>query len=306
MRTESGPQRVERAIVALAERQDGVVSRAQVRELGLSDRGITGRLAVGWMIPVLHGVFAVGHRPRTLRGWHHAALLAAGPRAALSHRSAAAHWGMLDPPSRVHVIAPRSADGVRGIAVHRPRIVLADDVVEDAGLSVTSPARVLLDIAHGASRRMLERALDQAEVRRLNLPIEPLRARCTRRPGARRLRAVLEWHVAGSTITESEAEEAFLAIVRQAGLPDPIPQCHVYGRRRDFAWPDHRLVVEIDGRAFHDTAIAFELDRIRDNELTLAGWTVLRFTRRRVVFEPSAVHIDLLRVLGRIVAHMGT
>jgi hypothetical protein len=58
MRTESGPQRVERAIVALAERQDGVVSRAQVRELGLSDRGITGRLAVGWMIPVLHGVFA--------------------------------------------------------------------------------------------------------------------------------------------------------------------------------------------------------------------------------------------------------
>jgi very-short-patch-repair endonuclease len=207
---------------------------------------------------------------------------------------------MLDAPSRVHVIAPRSADGVRGIVVHRPRIVLADDTLIDERLRVASPARVLLDLAAGSSRRTLERAIDQAEVRRLHVPIEALLKRCTRRRGARLLRAVLEWHVAGSTITESEAEEAFLAIVRQAGLPDPIPQCHVYGRRRDFAWPNHRLVVEIDGRAFHDTATAFEVDRIRDNELTLAGWTLLRFTRRRVVFEPAAVQTDLARVLGRV------
>jgi very-short-patch-repair endonuclease len=298
MRGESGPERVERTIVALAERQDGVVSRSQVRDLGLTERAIDGRLAAGWLIPILHGVFAVGHRPRTLRGWHKAAVLATGPRSMLAHRSAAAHWGMLDAPSRPHVIAPRSADGIRGIVVHRPRLVLPDDVTEEDGLRVATPVRVLLDLAAGSSRRTLERALDQAEVRRLHLPIEPLLKRCTRRRGAPLLRAVLQWHVAGSTITESEAEEAFLAIVRDAGLPDPVPQCWIAGRRRDFAWPGYRVVIEIDGRAFHDTASAFETDRIRDNELTLAGWTHLRFTRRRVVYERRAVGADVLRAFG--------
>jgi very-short-patch-repair endonuclease len=297
MRPESGPERVEQAIVALAERQHGVVSRAQVRELGLSDRAIAGRLAIGWLIPILHGVYAVGHRPRTLRGMHIAALLAAGPRAALSHRSAAAHWGMLDAPSRVHVIAPRSADGIEGVVVHRPRSVMDGDVIEDNGLRVASPARVLLDLAAGSSRRTLERALDQAEIGRHHLPIEPLIARCVRRRGAPLLRAVLEWHVAGSTITESEAEEAFLAIVRHAGLPDPVPQCHIEGKRRDFAWPDDNLVVEIDSHTFHNTAKAFESDRVRENELTLAGWAHLRFTRRRVVFKGTEVQRDLVRAL---------
>ena len=91
MRPTSGPERVERAIVALAERQSGVVSREQLRMLGLSDRAISRRITMGWLIPILHGVYAVGHRPRLLRGWHCAALLAAGPRGALSHRSTNAH-----------------------------------------------------------------------------------------------------------------------------------------------------------------------------------------------------------------------
>jgi very-short-patch-repair endonuclease len=289
--------RVERAIVSLAERQSGVVSRAQLRRLRLSDRAISRRIAMGWLIPILNGVYAVGHRPRLLRGWHCAALLAAGERAALSHRSAGAHWGMTKAPGRPHVIAPRSADGIAGIVVHRPRALADGDVVEDQGVRVASPARVLLDIAGGASRRQLERALDQAEVHRLHLPIEPLHTRCRRRRGAARLRAVLEWHIAGSTITESEAEEAFLAIVRTKGLPAPVPQCPVEGKRRDFAWPEARVVVEIDSRTFHDTTKAFEEDRLRGNEATLAGWTHLRFTRRRVVLRGKEVEWDLKRAL---------
>src|SRR3954462_9829769 len=162
MRPTSGPERVERRIVALAEHQSGVVSRAQLRRLGLSDRAISRRIEMGWLIPILHGVYAVGHRPRLLRGWHNAALLAAGERSALGNRSAGAHWGMTKPPGRPHVIAPRSADGIKGIVVHRPRALADGDIVEDQGLRVASPARVLLDIAsEGASRRQLERALDQ-------------------------------------------------------------------------------------------------------------------------------------------------
>jgi very-short-patch-repair endonuclease len=194
------------------------------------------------------------------------------------------------------VIAPRSADGIRGIVVHRPRMLAEGDIVEDQGVRVASPARVLLDLAgEGASKRHLERALDQAEIRRLHLPVAELLPRCRRRRGAAKLRAVLEWHLAGSTITESEAEEAFLTIVRRAGLPDPIPQCQVEGRRRDFAWPERRIVVEIDGWTYHGTAQAADRDAQRGNELGLAGWLPLRFTRRRVVHRAGDVQRDLER-----------
>jgi len=251
---------------------------------------------MGWLIPILYGVYAVGHRPRLLRGWHNAALLATGERSGLSNRSAGSHWRMTKPPGRVHVIAPRSADGIKGIVVHRPRALADGDIVENEGLRVTSPARTLLDLAgEGASKRALERALDQAEINELHLPVAELLPRCRRRRGAPKLRAVLEWHIAGSTITESEAEEAFLAIVRRAGLPDPIPQCIIEGRRRDFVWPRERIVVEIDGRTFHDTTAAFERDRLRDNQVGLAGWLALRFTRRWVVHRPGDVQRDLIR-----------
>jgi very-short-patch-repair endonuclease len=296
MNGKSGPQRVERQIVALAERQSGVVSRRQLRRLGLTDDMIDLRIEVGWLIPILYGVYAVGHRPRLLRGWHCAALLAAGERSGLSNRSAGAHWAMTKPPGRPHVIAPRSADGIKGIVVHRPRSLAEGDIVEDQGLRVASPARVLLDLAgEGASKRTLERALDQAEINELHLPIEPLLHRCTRRRGAPLLRAVLEWHQAGSSITESEAEEAFLAIVRTAGLPDPVPQCQVEGKRRDFVWPKHRIVVEIDGWRYHRTAQAADRDAQRGNEAVLAGWAHLRFTRRRVVLRGTDVQRDLER-----------
>src|SRR3954452_5314015 len=175
MRPISGPERVERVVVALAETQSGVVGRQQLLSLGLSDQWIKRRIRMGWLIPILNGVYAVGHRPRLLRGWHQAALLAAGKRSGLSNRSAGAHWGITKPAARPHVIAPRSADGIKGIVVHRPRALADDDIVKDQGLRVASPARVMLDLAaEGASKRALERALDQAEIHRLHLPIDEL------------------------------------------------------------------------------------------------------------------------------------
>src|SRR4051794_32168586 len=152
MRPISGPERVERAVVALAETQSGVIARQQLLALGLSDQWIKRRVRMGWLIPILNGVYAVGHRPRLLRGWHCAALLAAGQCSALGIRSAGAHWGMTKAPSRPHVIAPRSADGIKGIVVHRPRTLAEDDIVENQGIRVASPARVMLDLAgEGAS-----------------------------------------------------------------------------------------------------------------------------------------------------------
>ena len=186
--------------------------------------------------------------------------------------------------------------------VHRPRALAEDDVVEDQALRVASPARVMLDLAgEGASRRQLERALDQAEINELHLPIDALLPRCRRRRGAAKLRAVLEWHQAGSTITESEAEEAFLAII-EARRParTRFLNATVEGKRRDFVWPratDRRG--DRRPRASTTRPRAFERDRVRGNEATLAGWTHLRFTRRRVVRRPprsSATSIRALRL----------
>jgi very-short-patch-repair endonuclease len=104
---------------------------------------------------------------------------------------------------------------------------------------------------------------------------------------------VITWHVAGSTITESEAEVLFLEVVRRAGLPSPITQLGMWGRRRDFVWPAQRVVVEIDGRQAHE----FERDALRDAEVVINGHRPLRFTRRAVKFDQAYVELALRAVL---------
>jgi very-short-patch-repair endonuclease len=108
---------------------------------------------------------------------------------------------------------------------------------------------------------------------------------------------VITWHVAGSTITESEAEVLFLEVVRRAGLPSPITQLGMWGRRRDFVWPAQRVVVEIDGRQAHDRDSAFERDALRDAEVVINGHRPLRFTRRAVKFDRAYVELALRAVL---------
>jgi very-short-patch-repair endonuclease len=284
-------------VVRLAGEQDGVIARDQLRQLGAGDGWVDKRRAMGWLVPVFRGVFAVGHPPRTRRGWYLAALAAGGQRAALSHRTAAAVHGMLDPSRQLHLTVPRTAKGIRGIRIHRPRTLRPDDIVVVEGLRVTSPARTLLDLADFRSRRMLERAIDQAEFHRLHLPLGDVNDRTRRRPRSRLLRAVIADHVAGSTITESEAEELFLAIVRRAGLPLPELQVSLWGRRRDFVFREARVVVEVDGRQAHDRDGAFERDALRDAEVVVNGHRPLRFTRRAVKFDSGYVDKTLHAVL---------
>lgn len=78
-----------------------------------------------------------------------------------------------------------------------------------------------------------------------------------------------------------------------AGLPLPRCQKRVLGRRRDFVWPDHRLIVETDGRRAHLNPVAFEADRRRDAETLTQGWRTLRFTRDAVFGDPGYVTATL-------------
>lgn len=222
-----------------------------------------------------------------------AAVLACGPGAVLSHRSAAALWG-LRPTSRraVDVIAPRASRRRRnGIEVHRAGSLRPEDVTTVNGIPCTTVARTLLDLAEVAP---VERALDQAEILHLldARALDDVIAAANTRRAARILRAVLDGYDAANALTRSELEDRFLALCVDAGVPRPEINAWLTlpdgtGIQPDFLWRSSRLIVETDGRASHATRRAFEADRLRDQRALLAGWRTLRCTWRQVLGEPD-------------------
>ena len=102
--------------------------------------------------------------------------------------------------------------------------------------------------------------------------------------------------------TRSHLERLFLPLTRQAAVERPLVNERVEGRRRDFVWPARRLVVEVDGNAFHSSRAAIRRDKARDRELIAARWLPARFTYEDVAFEPDAVVAEL-RKIARVAAH---
>jgi very-short-patch-repair endonuclease len=119
---------------------------------------------------------------------------------------------------------------------------------------------------------------------------------CTKGRGARARRRCAPWSPA--TVTDNDLEELLLAIIRRAGLPDPICQHPFLEYTADFAWPAHRVIAEADGGT-HDTPSGRRRDARRDDALQNAGWRVLRFPKREIVGDPAYVERALTRALGR-------
>jgi very-short-patch-repair endonuclease len=299
--------RIDRKIAALAERQHGVVALPQLQALGLSASGVRSRVARGRLHRVHRGVYAVGRPGLTGDGRRMAAVLAYGSGAVLSHRSAAGLWGLRpDNRSSVELTVPRrSARRRRGVDVHASGTLTRSDVTVEGGIPVTTVARTLVDLGDVAERRTVELAVEQAEVLRLfDLgAIGDALGRASAGRGARVLSSVLE-ELGGPTLTASDLEEAFLEIVRDAGLPDPAvnaPMTLADGTqaRIDFLWRDRRLAVETDSHAFHRTRQSRERDARRDQLLRLAGYDPLRFTDRQVAYDADWVKSTLLALASR-------
>lgn len=284
----------DRKVAELASRQRGVVSRAQLLAAGLTERQIDGRLARGSLHRIHRGVYFVGHPVPVSLGPQMAALLAAGPGAVLSHRSAAELHGLLPPlpETAIDVTVPTQRRRRRGVRVHRHRLVTSE-MTHRAGLPVTTVARTLRDLASFLSEHELERAAAEAEVRGLIVAADLCSGPGS---GSRRLDAVLQ---AGPALTRSEAERRLLALVRGARLPPPRVNSRVGRYEVDFCWSDHRLIVEVDGFAYHGSRAAFERDRIRDADLQEAGYRVLRLTWHQLTAEPIRVVARLARTLSR-------
>jgi restriction endonuclease-like protein len=281
------------AIAELARRQHGVVARAQLEAFGLSRSEIEGRVRKKGIHRVHLGVYAVGHLALTRNGRFMAAVLACGDGAALSHFSAAVLWGLLgDRGAMVHVTAPRKRR-VRGIVVHRSP--LEGERVRHFGIVVTTPARTIVDLADVVQRRRtLERAIDEAEYLRLDWTYAaPRRGR----RGSGLLSSVLAVHEPGSTRTRSELEEMFLALCDSRGFPQPEVNVGIEGYECDFVWREQRLIVETDGRRAHGTERARRRDPVKDGDLQIAGWRVMRVPSVRLFREPDAVADQLERLL---------
>ncbi|HKG39950.1 MAG TPA: DUF559 domain-containing protein [Conexibacter sp.] len=287
----------------MAARQWGVVARGQLLDAGLSRKVVANRVRSGHLLPLHPGVYAVGHARLRREGIWLAAVLAAGPGAVLSHRDAAGLHN-LRPANHVQVDVTTTVHRSSGprIRIHRTRSLNAQDITTVRGISVTTVARTLVDLAGTVPRDHLARAVKEAELRNVFdlRAVEQTLARTRGRPGPghRALREAIAEHAAlGLSATDSALEDAFLRLVRRNGLPLPATNALLEGFRVDAVWRTHRIAVELDGWASHHTRHAFERDRQRDATLTAAGWRVVRFTYRQVTSRPDGV-IETLRRLG--------
>jgi hypothetical protein len=287
----------------MAERQCGLVARRQLLDRGIRSGAIEGRVERGQLHVVHRGVYAVGHRPRGPDATWMAAVLAGGPNAVLSHRAAGQLWKIVPqrdiPPE---VTRASSCHGRPGIKLHRAQL-LPDEVEVTGGIAVTSVSRTLFDYAGMASKRELERAMHEAEVRgltdRVSLP--DLMGRYPRRRGTANLRVLLKSKTPAG-VTRNDFEELFVEFLDAYGLPRPLLNgtLPVRGRllRPDCLWTEQRLVAELDGRAVHATDRGFEGDRRRDRILLTEGWRSTRITWRQLRDEPAAIATDLRELLG--------
>jgi very-short-patch-repair endonuclease len=231
-----------------------------------------------------------------------AAVLACGPRAVLSHGSAAALWEIGDEWRGLIEVSVR-AQGTRcrtGIVIHRRATLAPADVTKRDGIPLTTPVRTLVDLAVRLGRGRLERAIKEADTRGLTDP-EELRSAIDGLRGQRGvgvIRDLLDRHT--FVLTDTELERRFLPIARRAGLPPPQTQRMVDGFRVDFFWPELGLVVETDGLRYHRTPAQQAADRVRDQAHTAAGLTPLRFTHAQVAYERRYVEATLRTVSRRL------
>lgn len=221
-----------------------------------------------------------------------AGVLSGGPGAALSHASAAALWDLRSSASALVdvTIEVPWRPGPKGVRLHCVRGLDERDLTVRDGIPVTSMARTLLDLAEVVPLRQLERAVEEAERLRVfdRMAVEEACARIRGRHGIRPLRAVIGGFEPISQVTRSELERRFLKHCINAGISRPQVNTQVAGYEVDMCWPEEQLIVELDGHEFHGSRRAFEADRIRDADLQLAGYRVIRITHRRLEMEPEA------------------
>ncbi|CAJ1507280.1 DUF559 domain-containing protein [[Mycobacterium] burgundiense] len=271
--------------------QDGVITLGQAKRCGLSEDAVHRRVRTKDWLRCARGVYFVDDRPFTAAARIRVGVWAHGPRAVASGLAAAWWHGLVtEAPELVEVTVPRSSHGRSRPGTRlRRRDLRANDVVERRRLLVTSlPLTVVEAVARrGGGARVMDTALQRhTELRQL------WRAHLNNkgRYGAPRARRMLQ---AAGNGARSQAEREFVRVVDLAGITGWIANYPVGGYVVDFAFPEAKVAVEIDGWAFHQDQNTFQSDRRRQNSLALKGWQILRFTWQDLMERPERVVAEL-------------
>jgi Transcriptional regulator, AbiEi antitoxin/Protein of unknown function (DUF559) len=281
----------DRRVGDLAAKQHGVISLAQLVAAGFTKNVVARWVAAGRLHRIHRGVYAVGHTALTAAARDLAAVLACGPGAVLSHRSAGVRLVIVRYAPKLEVTVP-------GRRVRRPGIVVRGSTsleVEDRGvvdrIPITSPARTIVDLAEVLTERRLADAIHEAEVQRIFdlRKLEGAMARVPGRAGRHKLRRVIAGYDGGPPMTRTEIEILFLRLCIDYAIPRPLVNIWIHGFEVDFYWPDAALVVETDGAATHLTRKAFHEDRRRDRILAANDIQVLRVTWRDLRDDPAGL-----------------
>jgi very-short-patch-repair endonuclease len=284
--------------------QYGAFTRQQALDAGFTAAAIKKRLNRGIWVLIDHNVYRPSLTPQT---WNQRLIAAclAGPSVS-SHRSAGILWdfpGM--PEGIVEVTALRHRRRKPpDVTCHESFHLSERDVTEITGIPCTRAVRTFIDLGAVLSPDELEPVLNEG-LRRSLLSVSAIELRLEEfgplRRGTAVVRAVLDRHVPNRRPPESFLETRFLQLVRSVGLPEPVSQFQIRlsdtaGVRVDFAYPDWKVAIELDGARYHSGALARRRDRHRDNRLSALGWRVLRFDWNDVT-TPGDV-LGVMRPLG--------
>ncbi|MEZ5077012.1 MAG: type IV toxin-antitoxin system AbiEi family antitoxin domain-containing protein [Solirubrobacterales bacterium] len=282
-------------LAELAAGQYGVVTIGQLLSLGYSKQAVARAVGAGRLHRLHQGVYAVGHTDLSLHGKCLAAAWGCGRGALLSHWSAAWLWGLMATrPLPIHVTTPSPRRARLGLVIHRSRTFADEDAAVVEEVPVTSVARTALDLAARVRRSSVRRLLQRTEeLGVFDLPdFESILARNRGHRGIKPLRRELAVYKP-PPFTRSGLEERFFELVLEHRLPRPATNYVEAGYELDAYWPELRFAVELDVYETHGSRLSFEEDRLRHENLKLAGVEMIRVTGPRLDREPR-------RVLDRI------
>lgn len=285
-------------VIDLATRQDGVVSRRQLLDAGLTSAHIGRWLAAGRLHRIHPGVYSVGHRAVGERGRLIAALLYGGHGSALSHGAGGWWVGLLDErPWRIDICSPHHSSSRPGLTIHHPQTI---DRFPHRGLPVVKVPTLLLQLATTLPAQSLRKVLARADFLNLLEPAAVHAALGQGRDGSAALRRALRSHMPQLARAENGFEADFLFLCERFQLPMPEVNVRLRQFRPDMLWRDLKLIVELDGRDAHTKPGQVARDHDRDLVLRRWGYTVIRYTWAQVTFEPVAVAADLRAQMARL------
>lgn len=300
MTVTSASRAVEARIALLAARQCSSFARAQALDLGATDPMVQRRVRTGvWRRP-FSGVYAIAGSERSWLQDVWCAFLAAGPAAVVTHESALHLHGIHLVSRRPISLTVRHGGRARldGVFVHQIDDLKPHRVATVSGLPVSTVERTVVELAATIGEKQLGKVIDdvvaakRSSVGRISSAFrEVVRPG---KPGVHKLARLLDGRGDGFVPAQSDLEQALFASLAAGGLPAPRRQFRLPGRCAvdglvDAAYPDVRLIVEVDGRRWHTSVADLKRDHERDTEAARAGWLTLRFVYEHVMQDPSEV-----------------